>query len=98
MGYCEVRRREKHPPVRGDQGGLSGRGDAAGRGDGLGAKDTKGCPGKTATSLSNQNEWGSGIGQQAKEFLRSNRKTKKGEKWKEKKIEETGELRRNGGS
>ena len=90
MGSCEVRRREEHPPARGDQGGLSGRGDMAVRGDGVGTKGTKGRPRKTATSLSNQKEWGSGIGWQAKEFLRDNRKPKKGEEWKAKKIEGTG--------
>lgn len=54
-------------------------------------------PGKTATSSPDQKEWGSDISWQTKEFLRSNRKTKKGEKWKEK-ITGAGELRRNGGS
>lgn len=64
------------------------------RGNGLDTKGKKGRLENSATSLSNQNEWGSGIGWQAKEFLRSNRKTKKGEKGKEKKIEGTGELER----
>lgn len=53
------------------------------KGNGLGTKGMKDSPGKTAISFSNQQEWGSGVGWQAKECLRSNRKTKTGEKWKE---------------
>lgn len=68
------------------------------KGNRLGTKGMKDSPGKTAISFSNQQEWGSGISWQAKECLRSNRKTKTGEKWKEEKVKGTGGFKRNGGS